>query len=341
MRVYLDQPIPRPSSPEVVIITGATAGVGRAVAHAYARRGARIGLLARGTERLNATKREIQELGGEALEVPTDVASAEQVDSAAAAVEDAFGPIDIWINNAMTSVFAEFIDVEPDEYRRVTDVCYHGTVYGTMAALKRMLPRDRGTIVQVGSALAYRGIPLQAAYCGAKHATQGMFESLRSELIYRRASIHLTMVHLPAVNTPQFRWVRSKLPRASQPVPPIFQPELAARAILWAAHHRRRELYVGWPSTKAIVGNKVVPGIADRLLALSGYDDQMIDEPRDPARPDNLFDPVPGDPGTHGVFNGRAKANSVQYHLTTGRRWIALGAGAVAGVALGWLGTRR
>ncbi len=341
MRVNLDQPIPKPDRPEVVIITGATAGVGRAIAHEFAKRGARIGLLARGTERLNATKREIQELGGEALEVPTDVANAQQVESAAAAVEDAFGPVDIWVNNAMTSVFGEFIDIEPDEYRRVTDVCYHGTVYGTMAALRRMIPRDKGIIVQVGSALAYRGIPLQAAYCGAKHAIQGMFESLRSELIHRGANIHLTMVHLPAVNTPQFRWVRSKLPRKAQPVPPIFQPELAARAVVWAAYHRRRELNVGWPATQAIVGNKIAPGFADWMLAMSGYDDQMIDEPEDEDRPDNLFDPVPGDPGMHGVFDDRARADSIQYHLTTGRRWITLGALAAAGIAAGWLGMRN
>lgn len=341
MQVNLDQPIPRPDHPEVVIITGGTAGVGRAIAHEFARRGARIGLLARGTERLSATKREVQELGGEALEVPTDVADAAQVESAAAAVEDAFGPIDIWVNNAMTSVFGEIIDVEPDEYRRVTDVCYHGTVYGTMSALKRMIPRDKGIIVQVGSALAYRGIPLQAAYCGAKHAIQGMFESLRSELIHRNANIHLTMVHLPAMNTPQFGWVRSKLPRKAQPVPPIFQPELAARAVVWAAYHRRRELYLGWPATQVIVGNKIAPGIGDRYLAMTGYKDQMLDEAEDQDRPDNLFEPVPGDPGMRGSFDDRSKEDSIQYHLTINRRWIAVGAMAAAGVVAGWLGARN
>lgn len=337
MQVNLDQPIPRPDRPEVVIITGASAGVGRAVAHEFARRGARIGLLARGTERLSATKREVQELGGEALEVPTDVANAQQVESAAAAVEDAFGPIDIWVNNAMTSVFGEFIDIEPDEYRRVTDVTYHGTVYGTMAALRRMVPRDRGIIVQVGSALAYRGIPLQAAYCGAKHAIQGMFDSLRSELLHRNANIHMTMVHLPAVNTPQFGWVRSKLPRKAQPVPPIFEPELAARAVVWAAYHRRRELYVGWPATQAIVGDKIAPGFADWVLSRSGYEDQMTDEPEDPDRPDNLFDPVPGDPGMRGSFEHASRDTSIQYGLSINRRWIAMGAMAAAGIALGLL----
>lgn len=340
MPIEYDQSIDRPDRPEVVVITGATAGVGRAVAHAFARQGAHIGLLARGAERLEATRREVEQLGGRAIGIPTDVADARRVESAATAVEEAFGPIDIWVNNAMTSVFAEFLDVEPDEYERVTDVCYHGTVHGTRSALKRMLPRDRGSIVLVGSALAYRGIPLQAAYCGAKHAVQGMFDSVRAELHHNNSRVHITMVHLPAVNTPQFTWVRSKLPKRSQPVPPIFQPEVAARAVVWAAHHRRRELFVGWPSVKAIVGDKLAPAIADRVLGHSGYDDQMIDEEAKD-RPDNLFEPYPGDPGMHGVFDHRSKNNSVQLEISLKRRWIMLGALGIAGLLGSIAASRR
>ncbi len=340
MPIEFDQEIKRPDRPEVVVITGATAGVGRAVAHAFARRGAHIGLLARGAERLEATRREVEQLGGRAIGIPTDVADARRVESAATAVEEAFGPIDTWVNNAMTSVFAEFIDIEPDEYQRVTDVCYHGTVNGTRAALKRMLPRDRGSIVLVGSALAYRGIPLQSAYCGAKHGVQGMFDSIRAELHHRDSRVHITMVQLPAVNTPQFSWVRSKLPNRSQPVPPIFQPEVAAKAVVWAAHHRRRELFVGWPSVKAIVGNKAAPAIADRVLGESGYEDQMLDEPAGD-RPDNLFEPFPGDPGTHGAFDHRSKSSSVQLAISLKRRWIMLGALGLAAVLGSMAAARR
>ncbi len=319
----------QPSS-EVVVVTGGTAGVGRATARAFARRGARVGVLARGPERLEATRREIEALGGEALAISTDVADPARVEAAADAVEDAFGPIDVWVNNAMTSVFAEFTDIEPEEYRRVTDVVYHGQVFGTRAALRRMLPRDRGSIVLVGSALAYRGIPLQSAYCGAKHAIQGMFDSVRTELLHRGSNVRITMVQLPALNTPQFSWVRSKLPKKAQPVPPIYQPEVAADAIVWAAHHDRREIYVGSPSIKAIVGNKIAPGYADRRLAQSGYESQMRDEPDDPDRPDNLWDPVPGDPGAHGVFDNRSRAWSPAFWLSKNRSWVAAGAGLAA-----------
>lgn len=297
-----------------------------------------IGLLARGTERLDATRQEVEELGGTAISVPTDVAVAAQVESAAAAVEAAYGDIDVWVNNAMTSVFAEFTNIEPDEYERVTDVCYHGTVYGTMAALKRMVPRDRGSIVLVGSALAYRGIPLQSAYCGAKHAIQGMFDSVRSELLHNDSRVHITMVQLPALNTPQFRWVRSKLPRKAQPVPPIFQPELAARAVVWAAYHRRREMYVGVPSARAIIGNKFAAGLGDRFLANSAYEGQMVEEEKED-RPDNLFEPFPGDPGMRGVFDDRSKRTSLQLRLTMNRRWIALGLLGIAGGVAGMLMT--
>jgi NAD(P)-dependent dehydrogenase (short-subunit alcohol dehydrogenase family) len=316
---------------EVVVITGASAGVGRATAQAFARQGARIGLLARGPDGLEGARRDVERLGGQALAVPTDVADAAAVEAAAEAVERAFGPIDVWVNNAMVSVFSPVIRMTPDEFRRVTDVTYLGTVYGTLAALSRMLPRNRGVIVQVGSALAYRGIPLQSAYCGAKHAVQGFIDSLRSELLHDKSAVHVTMVQLPALNTPQFRWVKNRLLREPQPVPPIFQPEVAAEAILYAAHHPRREMYVGWPTVKAIVGDKIAPGYADRYLAKHGYEAQQTDEPTDPNRPHNLWDPVRGDPGAHGVFDDRAARLRGVLWSTTHRRWLGvLGAGIAA-----------
>src|SRR5438094_6784559 len=238
---------------EVLVITGASAGVGRATARKFARHGAWIALLARGTDGLEAAQREVEELGGTAIVVPVDVANAEQVEAAAARVEIDLGKIDIWINNAMASVFSPIKEMTPEEFRRVTEVTYLGCVHGTLAALRRMLPRNRGVIVQIGSALAYRSIPLQSAYCAAKHAMQGFSESLRCELIHDKSKVRVTMLQLPALNTPQFGWVKSRLPRKAQPVPPIFQPELAAEAIYFAAHHSRREFYVGWPSAKAIV----------------------------------------------------------------------------------------
>lgn len=321
----------RSDESEVVVITGATAGVGRATTRAFAKQGARIGLLARGTDRLEATKQEVDTLGGEAVSIPTDVADAEQVESAAETVEETFGPIDVWINNAMTSVFAEFTDIEPEEYRRVTDVVYHGTVYGTKAALNRMLPRDSGSIVLVGSALAYRGIPLQSAYCGAKHAIEGMFDSVRSELLHNDSNVQMTMVQLPAVNTPQFEWVRSKLPKKSQPVPPIYQPEVAADAILWSAHHNKREISVGYSSTRAIFAEKFVPGLADRFLAHTGYEGQMQEGRDSTDRPDNLWDPVPGDRGARGSFDDRARTRSPALWFSKNKRWLAAaGAGLLA-----------
>jgi len=328
-----------PLSHEVVVITGASAGVGRATARLFARRGARLGLLARGRDGLNAAQREAEELGGQAVVCPTDVADAAAVDAAAEKVEKKFGPIDVWINNAMVSVFSPVMEMTLEEMRRVNDVTYFGTVHGTLSALRRMGPRNRGVIVQVGSALAYRAIPLQSAYCAAKHAVQGFTESLRSELMHDGVDVWLTMVQLPALNTPQFRWVRSKLPRKAQPVPPIFQPEVAAEAIYWAAHHRRRELNVGWPATKAIVGNNFFPGLGDRYLAKMGYDAQQTDAPEDPGRPDNLFEPLPGDAGAHGVFNDRAKSVSPHLWATTHRDLLALVGGAVAAGA--WARRRR
>jgi short-subunit dehydrogenase len=324
---------------EVVVVTGASAGVGRATAVAFARRGAHVGLLARGRDGLEGARKEVEAAGGKALVVPTDVAVADAVEEAARRVEEDLGPIDVWVNNAMTSVFSPVKEIAPEEFRRVTEVTYLGTVYGTLAALRRMLPRNRGSIVQVGSALAYRGIPLQAAYCGSKHAIQGFTESLRSELIHDRSDVRLTMVQMPALNTPQFGWVRSRLPRKAQPVPPIFQPEVAAEAIVWAAHHDRSELWVGWPAVKAIVGNKVIPRELDYYLARTGYDSQQTDEPVDPNRKDNVFSPLDDekDYGTHGSFDSRAKPRSYQWWANTHRGWlIAAGAGlaALAGTAL-------
>src|SRR5918994_5593693 len=297
---------------EVVVITGASAGVGRATARAFAQRGAKIGLLARGRDGLEGARREIERAGGEALVLPTDVASPEQVEAAAQAVEENFGPIDIWINNAMVSVFSPIKEMTPEEFKRVTDVTYLGAVYGTLSALRRMLPRDRGVIVEVGSALAYRGIPLQAAYCGAKHAIQGFNDSLRSELIHDKSRVRVTMVQLPAMNTPQFSWVKSRLPRKPQPVPPIYQPEIGADAVLFAAHHDRPEMYVGYPTVEAIIGDKIAPGFADWYLARNGYDAQQTHEPVEPDRRDNLWEPVPGDHGAHGTFDDRAITSSPQ-----------------------------
>jgi len=319
--------------PEVVVITGASAGLGRATAMAFARQGAHIGLLARGKERLEAARQEVEAAGGKALAAPTDVADPDQVEAAAAAVEKEFGPIDIWVNNAMTSVFSPVKEMKPEEYRRVTEVTYLGQVYGTLAALKRMLPRDRGAIILVGSALAYRGIPLQSSYCAAKHAIQGFFDSLRPELIHDGSHVRATMIQMPAMNTPQFQWVKSRLPNKPQPVPPIFQPEVAAEVIVWAAHHDRREIFVGMPTVEAIVANKLEPGLLDRYLAKTGFKSQQTEEPADPNRPDNLWEPAPGDFGAHGPFDNRARNWSPQVWATLHRSWILAGVG-VAG-ALG------
>src|SRR5438128_2835487 len=305
-----------------VVITGASAGVGRAAVRKFARHGARIGLLARGVDGLTAAQREVEKLGGEALMIPTDVANADQVEAAAAQIEAEFGRIDIWINNAMTSVFSPIKEMTAEEFRRVTEVTYLGYVYGTLAALKRMLPRDGGVIVQVGSALAYRGIPLQSAYCAAKHAVQGFCDSLRCELLHDQSGVCLTMVQLPALNTPQFGWVKSRLPRKAQPVPPIFQPEVAAEAIYFAAHNPRREFYVAAPSVKAIVADKIAPGLLDHFLARTGYESQQYDGKEDPNRPDNLWRPVRGDHGAHGAFDARASSCSPQLWTSEHRTWL-------------------
>jgi NAD(P)-dependent dehydrogenase (short-subunit alcohol dehydrogenase family) len=329
--------VKRLTKPEVVVITGASAGIGRAVARAFAREGAHLGLLARGLDGLQATRLEVERLGGRALALPADVADADAVERAAETVEQEFGPIDIWINNAMVSVFSPVKQMKPEEYRRVTEVAYLGYVYGTLAALKRMLPRDRGVIVQVGSALAYRGIPLQSAYCGAKHAIQGFCDSLRSELIHDKSSVRVTMVQLPAINTPQFSWVKSRLPRKPQPVPPIYQPEVAAEAILFAARNDRREMYVGYPTVEAIVGDKIAPGFADSYLAKNGYDSQQTHEPVESDRKDNLWEPVPGDHGAHGTFDDRASDTSPQLWASMNRNWLLMAGASLMGLAAGIL----
>jgi NAD(P)-dependent dehydrogenase (short-subunit alcohol dehydrogenase family) len=331
----------RRSKPEVVVITGASAGVGRATVRAFARDGACIGLLARGRDGLEGARREVDAAGGRALVLPTDVANDAEVAAAADAVENAFGPIDVWINNAMASVFSPIKQMTPQEFRRVTEVTYLGVVYGTLAALERMLPRDHGHIIQVGSALAYRGIPLQAAYCGAKHAIQGFMDSLRTELLHDGSRVSVTMVQLPALNTPQFGWVKSRLPHKAQPVPPIFQPEVAADAIHWAAHHERREIFVGLPTVVAILGNKVAPWLADWYLARAGFASQQTAEPADPRRPDNLWEPVPGDHGAHGRFDARATDHSVELWASQHRGWVAMAATGVVALAAAALRGRR
>jgi NAD(P)-dependent dehydrogenase (short-subunit alcohol dehydrogenase family) len=290
---------------------------------------------------LEGAREEVEALGAKALVLPTDVADADQVEAAAAAAEEQLGPIDIWINNAMVSVFSPVKEMTPTEFRRVTEVTYLGYVYGTLAALKRMLPRDRGVIVQVGSALAYRGIPLQAAYCGAKHAIQGFMDALRCELLHDGSKVQVTMVQMPALNTPQFGWVKSRLPHKAQPVPPIYQPEVAAEAIVWAAHHPRREFFVGFSTVKAIIGNKLAPWLGDWYLSRKGYAAQQTDDPADPHRPHNLWQPVPGDHGAHGAFDARAHDTSLQLWVDTHRGWLALAGLGIAGVLYAVLAKRR
>lgn len=328
---------PPTGRPEVVVVTGASAGVGRAVVRRFAQEGAHIGLLARGREGLEGAKRDVERLGGRAVICQTDVADAEAVERAAQIVEDEFGPIDVWVNNATTSVFSPVKEMTADEYKRVTEVAYLGVVHGTQSALKRMLRRDRGTIVQVGSALTYRAIPLQSAYCAAKHAIRGFTESLRTELIHDRSKVHVTLVHLPAVNTPQFSWSKTRLPRHPQPAPPIYQPEIMAEAIHYAAHNRRREVIVGVPAVVAVYGNKIAPGVGDLYLGKTGYESQMTSEPIDPDRPHNLYDPVEGDRGAHGIFDDRSYTFSPQAWANTHRGLTAVVcAGVAAGVAALW-----
>ena len=318
----------------VVAITGASAGVGRATARAFAARGARIGLIARNEKALAAARKEVESRGGEAVVAVADVSSSDDVEQAAQTIERAFGPIDVWINNAMTSVLGPIKEIAADEFRRVTEVTYLGVVHGTLAAMRRMIPRDKGVIIQVGSTLAYRGIPLQAPYCAAKHAVQGFHDSLRSELMHDGSNVQVCMVNLPAVNTPQFRWIRSHMPQKAKPFGTIFEPEVAAQAIVWASEHPRRELNVGWGTTQAIVANAFAPGLLDRYLGRIGYDGQQGEEPEEPGRPDNLYDFVPGDAGAHGVFGDQARSVSPQLLANTHRGAIgaALAVVAVAGL---------
>ncbi len=326
---------------EVVVVTGGTAGLGRAIVQAFAKEGARIGILARGEERLKEARDEVARLGGQAIGISTDVADPEQVEAAASRVEEVFGPIDIWVNNAMGSIVAPFKEIKPEEFRRVTEVTYLGQVYGTMAALRRMLSRDRGVIVQVGSALAVRSIPLQSAYCGAKHGIRGFTDSLRTELEHDKSRVRITMVEMPAMNTPQFDWIRSRLQRKPQPVPPIYQPEVGAEAVVWAARHRRREIYVGLPTVLAIWGQKIAPRMVDWYLARTNYQAQQTGEPEDPERPDNLFKPVPGEYAAHGRFDAKSYARSPELWASEHKKQIGWGVATLgAAAALFLLGYR-
>jgi NAD(P)-dependent dehydrogenase (short-subunit alcohol dehydrogenase family) len=317
----------------VCVVTGASAGVGRTVVRELAGRGAHVALVARGDDGLAGASREAEALGGRGLALPTDVTDARQVEDAAARAERELGPIAAWVNAAMATIFAPFWEIEPEEFRRTTEVTYLGQVHGTMAALKRMRPRNRGVIVQVGSALAYRPIPLQSAYCGAKHAVRGFTDGVRTELAHEKSQVRLVAVHLPALNTPQFDLVRTRLPRRPRPVPPLYQPELAARAVARAIEHPRREYWIGHTTAFAILANSVAPSLLDRYLARSGLDAQQTDEPQ-PARPDYLFQPVPGDHGAHGRFDAEARPRSVQAELVWHRAVVLAGLGFVAGVLL-------
>ena len=327
--------------PEIVVVTGAGAGLGRAIARTFAEHGAHLGLLSRDASRLEATKREVESLGGKAICLPTDVADADAIERAAAQVEDTFGAPDIWVNNAMTTVFAPVREMQADEYRRVTEVTYLGYVYGTQAALRRMLPRDRGTIVQVGSALAYRSIPLQSAYCASKHAIVGFTDSLRSELLHDGSNVRVTMVHMPALNTPQFSWCLSRMARKPQPVPPIFQPEVGAEAVYWAAHSREREVMVGWPTVQAIWGQRFIPGLLDWFLGSRAWDGQLQDATDDHKHPTGLYEPVPGEQAAHGSFDDRARSAGPNVWITThaGALTATVGTALLASVLLA--GRRR
>jgi len=319
---------------KVVVITGASAGVGRAAAKRFAGDHHKIALIARGKQGLEAAKDEVESLGGTAMTIQCDVSDFDQLNQAASKVEEKFGPIDIWINNAMTTVFAPFMEITPKDFKRVTEVTYLGQVNGTMAALKRMKPRDRGTIVQVGSALAYRGIPLQSAYCGAKHAIQGFTESLRSELLHEGSSVHISMVQMPALNTPQFDWCKTTFDKKPRPVPPIYQPEVAADVIHYAAFNNKREMYVGMSTAVIVNGNKFFPGYGDKYLAKNGFNSQLSNQSIDKNRPNNLYEPVEGDFGTHGDFDNISKDRSWQLKIDKNKNLINAAAAGLAAVTI-------
>ena len=335
MNVQVDK---RTLGGEVAVVTGASAGLGRAIVREFARHHAALGLISRDSQRLEQAVLEVEELGGKAIALPLDVADPQAVQDAADEVERRLGPIDIWVNNAMTTVFGPFEDIEPAEYRRATEVTYLGQVWGTAAALRKMKPRNRGCVVQVGSALAYRSIPLQAVYCGAKHGVLGFTESVRCELIHERSRIHLTMVQMPAMNTPQFDWCRTRLPFHPQPVPPIYNPEIGARAVYWAAHHRRREVKVGASTVLTVIGEKLVPGLLDFYLGRTGYKAQQTGERVDANRPDNLYETVPGRFGAHGSFDNRAANSSPEVWMST-HRGVSIAATLIA-AGLAWSGFR-
>jgi NAD(P)-dependent dehydrogenase (short-subunit alcohol dehydrogenase family) len=334
---------------QTVVVTGASAGIGRATARLFGERGASVGLIARGKAGLEGAARDVEEAGGKVFAVSADVADYEQVSAAACQIEEALGPIDVWVNVAFTSVFAPFAEITVEEFRRVTEVSYLGFVYGTMAALARMRPRGQGTIVQVGSALGSRSIPLQSAYCGAKHAINGFTSSLRCELLHEKSGVHVTVVQMPAVNTPQFSWVRSRLPNHPQPVPPIYQPEVAARAVVFAADHpRRKQYWVGASTAATILANRLVPALLDRYLARTGYGSQQTAAAADPGQPDNLLQPVDGssghDHGARGVFDDRSHARSPQLWLSQHSRvssWVLAGVAVAGAFLLGRRGYRR
>jgi NADP-dependent 3-hydroxy acid dehydrogenase YdfG len=331
-------------TPLVVAVTGASAGLGRAIAHAYAKRGAKLGLMARNPEALAAAKQECENLGGQAIFIPTDVSDADAVERAANQIEQELGPIDIWVNDAMVSVFSPVKEMEASDYKRVTDVLYLGFVHGTLSALRRMLPRDRGTIIQIGSALAYRSIPLQSAYCACKHAINGFTDSLRCELIHDKSNVKITAIQMPAMNTTQFGWVKNRMPDNTQPVPPIFEPEISAEVVVAAglAKQPRREYWVGSPTVAAIIGQKFIPGLLDAYLGKTGYKSQQIQsEPRDPNAPNNLYEYVPGIHSARGKFDDRSKRTSAEVYVSLHREWFALGALALVGIGATIFASRR
>ena len=332
-------------TPQVVVITGASAGIGRATAQAFGRRGAKVGLLARGQAGLDGAKKDVEDAGGQALAIPTDVSDYAQVEAAAAAVEKAFGPIDVWINVAFTSVFAPFLQIKPEEFKRVTEVSYLGFVYGTHVALSRMVPARHGTIVQVGSALGARSIPLQSAYCGAKHAVNGFTSTIRTELLHDKSDVHITIVQMPAVNTPQFSWVLSRLPNHPQPVPPIYQPEIAARGVVFAADHpQRKQYWVGASTVVTIFANKFAAPLLDLYLSRTGFKSQQTDKKAPADAPQNLWEPADGvdgrDFGAHGVFDDRAHSQAPQLWFSHHAR-LSTGGAVAAGLGLAGLLIRR